>query len=56
MIKMKYRPLKNIATKELKEKDTAEVEFSCTCCNRHLKALYCAGASKIFCPYCGVDI
>ena len=22
----------------------------------HVKVLYCAGASKIFCPYCGVDI
>ena len=28
----------------------------CTCCNRRVKALYCAGASKIFCPYCGVDL
>ena len=44
------------AMKELKDKDTSEVEFNCTCCNRHVKVLYCAGVSKIFCPYCGVDI
>lgn len=56
IIKMKYRPLKKVTTKELKDKDTSEVEFSCTCCNRYVKVLYCAGASKIFCPYCGVDI
>ena len=56
IIKMKYRPLKKVATKELKDKDTSEVEFNCTCCNRPVKVLYCAGVSKIFCPYCGVDI
>lgn len=56
IIKMKYRPLKKVTTKELRGKDTSEVEFSCICCNRHVKALYCAGSSKIFCPYCGVDI
>ena len=56
IIKMKYRPLKKVTTKELRDKDTAEVAFSCICCNRHVKALYCAGSSKIFCPYCGVDI
>ena len=56
IIKMKYRPLKKVTTKELRDKDTSEVEFSCICCNRHVKALYCAGSSKIFGPYCGVDI
>ncbi len=56
LIKMTYKPLKKVATKELKDKDTAETEFECSCCNRHMKVLYCAGASKVFCPYCGVDI
>ncbi len=56
VIKMNYRPLKKVTTKELRDKDTSEVEFSCICCNRHVKTLYCAGSSKIFCPYCGVDI
>ena len=55
-IKMKYKPLKKVTTKELKDKDTTETEFECVCCNRHVKALYCVGAAKIFCPYCGVDI
>jgi transcription elongation factor Elf1 len=55
-IKMDYKPLKKVATKELKDKDTAETEFQCDCCQHHVKVLYCAGASKIFCPYCGVDI
>ena len=56
MIKMTYKPLKKVATKELKDKDTAETEFECSCCNRRMKVLYCAGASKIYCPYCGVDL
>lgn len=56
LIKMTYKPLKKVATKELKDKDTAETEFECSCCNRRMKVLYCAGASKVFCPYCGVDI
>ena len=56
IIKMKFRPLKKVTTKELKDKDTTETEFSCGCCDRRVKALYCAGAAKIFCPYCGVDI
>lgn len=56
IIKMTYKPLKKVATKELKTEDTVETEFMCGCCDRRVKALYCAGASKIFCPYCGVDI
>jgi len=56
IIKMKYEPLKKVETKELKDKDTTEVEFKCDHCNHRVKVLYCAGASKIFCPYCGVDI
>ncbi len=56
LIKMTYKPLKKVSIKELKDKDTAETEFKCTCCDHSVKVLYCAGASKIFCPYCGVDI
>ena len=56
IIKMTYKPLKKVNVRELKEKDTQEVEFQCTICNHHTKVLYCAGASKIFCPYCGVDL
>lgn len=55
-IKMTYKPLQKLNVKELKDKDTTETEFECTCCQRHVKALYCAGSSKIFCPYCGVDL
>lgn len=53
---MTYKPLKKVNVRELKENDTQEVEFQCGNCNHHTKVLYCAGASKIFCPYCGVDI
>ena len=56
IVKMTYKPLKKVPTKDLKDKDTVETEFKCSCCNHRVKALYCAGASKIFCPYCGVDI
>ena len=56
LIKMTFKPLKKVTEKELSEKDTSEVEFQCKACNRRVKALYCAGAAKIFCPYCGVDL
>lgn len=56
LIKMDFKPLKKVATKELKDKDTAETEFTCSYCGRRVKAIYCVGAAKIFCPYCGVDI
>ena len=56
IIKMKYKPLKKVEMKKLKTEDAAETEFRCSCCDHRVKALYCAGASKIFCPYCGVDI
>ncbi len=56
LIKMTYKPLKKVETKDLKDKDTTETEFKCSCCNRQMKVLYCAGASKIFCSYCGVDL
>lgn len=56
IIKMTFKPLKKVNTKELKDKDTTEVEFACSHCDHRVKALYCAGAAKIFCPYCGVDI
>ena len=56
LIKMDFKPLKKVATKELKDKDTTETEFLCSCCERSVKVLYCAGVAKVFCPYCGVDI
>ena len=56
IIKMKYKPLKRVETKDLKDKDSAETEFCCGNCDHRVKVLYCAGASKFFCPYCGVDI
>lgn len=55
-VKFKYKPLEKVATKDIKDKDTAETEFICSCCNHRVKVLYCAGVSKVFCPYCGVDI
>ena len=56
LIKMDFKPLKKVTTKELKDKDSVETEFTCSCCNHRVKVLYCAGAAKIFCPYCGGDI
>lgn len=56
LIKIDFKPLKKVATKELKDKDTTETEFLCSCCERSVKVLYCAGTAKVFCPYCGVDI
>lgn len=56
IIKMDFKPLNKVNVKELKDKDTIETVFQCECFNSHVKVLYCAGASKVFCPYCGVDI
>ena len=56
IIKMKFKPLRKVETKERKDKDTVETEFKCNCCDHRVKVLYCAGVSKVFCPYCGVDI
>lgn len=55
-IKMKYKPLKKVNIKELKENETVEEVFECPTCGNHEKVLYCAGVSKVFCAYCGVDI
>lgn len=56
LIKMDYKPLKKVATKELKDKDTTETEVKCSCCDHRVKVLYYAGMAKAFCPYCGVDL
>lgn len=56
LIKMTYKPLKKVNIKELKTSDTSEEEFECNCCQKHIRVLYCTGVSRIFCPYCGVDI
>lgn len=56
IIKMTYKPLKKVYVKDIVTADTTETAFQCTCCKRRVKVLYCVGKSKIFCPYCGVDI
>lgn len=56
IVKMSYTPLKKVGISELRNNDGAEVPFECECCNRHVKALYNAGESMIYCPYCGVNI
>lgn len=55
-IKVEYKELKKINSKELRDKDTVEEIIECPICNNHEKVLYCAGVSKVFCSYCGVDI
>jgi transcription elongation factor Elf1 len=55
-IKVDFKELKKVNLKELKDKDTVEEIFSCRICENHVRVLYYAGASKVFCSYCGVDI
>ena len=55
-MKMEFKPLKKVHLKDLKEKETVEEIFECPICGNHEKVLYCAGISKVFCAYCGVDI
>lgn len=56
IVKMSYTPLKKVGISELRNNDGAEVPFECECCNRHVKVLYDAGESMIYCPYCGVNV
>jgi len=56
VIKMTFRPLAKQNTKELGTPDTSEEIFCCQQCDHNFKVLYCAGKSKVFCPYCGVDV
>ena len=55
-IKVDFKELKKVNLKELKDKDTTEEIFSCPMCENHIRVLYSAGVSKVFCAYCGVDI
>ncbi|MDK2829894.1 MAG: hypothetical protein PWP67_2723 [Clostridium butyricum] len=55
-VKVEYKKLKKVNTKELKDKDTVEEVMECSICKNHEKVLYCSGVSKVFCSYCGVDI
>lgn len=55
-VKVEYKKLKKVNTKELKDKDTVEEVMKCSICKNHEKVLYCSGVSKVFCSYCGVDI
>lgn len=55
-VRMDYTPLKLEPEKEVKDKDTVEGIFMCKACERNVKVLHNAGLSKVFCPYCGVDI
>lgn len=36
---MDFKSLKKVVTKELKDKDTTETEFKCSCCGRKVKVL-----------------
>lgn len=55
-IKVDFKELKKVNLKELKDKDTVEEIFSCPMCENHIRVLYCAGVSKVYCAYCGVDV
>ena len=55
-MKMDFKPLKKGNVKELKERDTTEEVFQCRVCGQHEKVIFCAGYSKVFCAYCGVDL
>lgn len=56
IIKMKYKPLKKVNIENIRTEDTVEEQFECKKCKKHIKVLYCAGKSKVFCSYCGEDI
>lgn len=56
IIKIKYKPLKRVWVDDIRTEDTVEEQFKCNNCKKHIKVLYCAGKSKVFCSYCGEDI
>lgn len=55
-IKMTFKPLKKVNVRELSVIDSVEEAFKCNTCDNHVKVLYSAGVSKVYCPYCGVDL
>lgn len=55
-IKVEVKELKKSSLKELKEQDTTGEIFTSPLCGNHAKVIYCVGASKIFCTYCGVNL
>jgi len=55
-LKSEYIPHKLVEVSDLREQDTSEEIFKCKLCEGHEKVFYSAGASKVFCAYCGVDI
>lgn len=55
-VKVKFKPLKPVYIKELRAYESNEDCFECKMCKNHVKVIYCAGSSKIYCPFCGVDI
>lgn len=55
-IKMTFKPIKKVNVRDVSTQDSVEEIFECNACENHVKVLYCFGASKIYCPYCGVDL
>ena len=56
LIRMEVNPIESQPEKDVKEKDGVETIFQCRACEHGVKVIHSAGLSKIYCPYCGVDM
>ena len=56
IIRMEVNPIETKPEKDVKEHDSVETIFHCNACEHRVKVFQSAGMSKIYCPYCGVDM
>lgn len=54
--KVNFKKIKHNSIAKPSEIDSVEEVFTCEMCGNHEKVLFSAGASKVFCAYCGGDL
>lgn len=54
--KVDFKKIKHNSIAKPSEIDSVEEVFTCGVCEKNEKVLFCAGASKVFCAYCGGDL
>lgn len=54
--KVDFKKIKHNSITKPSEIDSVEEVFTCKVCEKHEKVLFSAGASKVFCAYCGGDL
>lgn len=55
-LRVDFKKIEHHPISKPSEVDDVEEEVFCSSCGKHEKVLFNAGASKVFCAYCGGDI